>query len=412
MWKGGDELGWFSRMKMAVSGAVAGWKGQTYDFSSWLGRTFWGVDNSKLANNETIFSVVSRLANIIASLPIKMYKNYDLESNSASDVLINGPNQNMTSFDLIRNMETARNENGNTYALIERDIRGQVSRITPLISTYVEPVLEQESKELWYQVIGDGGTYYFHNLDVLHLKHIVSSQGLKGINPIKVLTNTIDFDKAIREFSLKEMQSAPNSFIVTYGTNVDKDKRKEVIEDFKRFYQDNGGILFQEPGVTIDQLERKYIAADTFTSERITRSRVANVFNVPVTFLNDNEGQSYGSNEQLMQQFVQLTLMPIIRQYEQEFNRKLLTPTERKAGFYFKFNVGALLRGDTTARNMLYHGGLRDGWLTRNDVRRWEDLPPIPGKADELWISGDMYPLDMDPSERKGVSANGTQTNE
>ncbi|WP_418921935.1 phage portal protein [Bacillus thuringiensis] len=405
-------MGWFSRIKMAVSGAVAGWKGQTYDFSSWLGRTFWGVDNSKLANNETIFSVVSRLSNIIASLPIKMYKNYDLENNSASDVLINGPNQNMTSFDLIRNMETARNENGNTYALIERDIRGQVSRISPLISTYVEPVLEQESKELWYQVVGDGGTYYFHNLDVLHLKHIVSSQGLKGINPIKVLTNTIDFDKAIREFSLKEMQSAPNSFIVTYGANIDKDKRKEVIEDFKRFYQDNGGILFQEPGVTIDQLERKYIAADTFTSERITRSRVANVFNVPVTFLNDNEGQSYGSNEQLMQQFVQLTLMPIIRQYEQEFNRKLLTPAERKAGFYFKFNVGALLRGDTTARNTLYHGGLRDGWLTRNDVRRWEDLPPIPGKADELWISGDMYPLDMDPSERKGVSTNGKQTNE
>ncbi|QWI98274.1 phage portal protein [Bacillus mycoides] len=403
---------WFSRMKRAVSGAVAGWKGQTYDFSSWLGRTFWGVDNSKLANNETIFSVVSRLSNIIASLPIKMYKNYDLESNSASDVLINGPNQNMTSFELIRNMETARNETGNTYGLIERDIRGQVSRITPLISTYVEPVLEQESKELWYQVIGDGGTYYFHNLDVLHLKHIVSSQGLKGINPIKVLTNTIDFDKAIREFSLKEMQSAPNSFIVTYGANIDKDKRKEVIDDFKRFYQDNGGILFQEPGVTIDQLERKYIAADTFTSERITRSRVANVFNVPVTFLNDNEGQSYGSNEQLMQQFVQLTLMPIIRQYEQEFNRKLLTPVERKAGFYFKFNVGALLRGDTAARNTLYHGGLRDGWLTRNDVRRWEDLPPIPGKADELWISGDMYPLDMDPAERKGVSTSGKQTTE
>ncbi|WP_375337521.1 phage portal protein [Bacillus cereus group sp. BfR-BA-01316] len=399
-------------MKRAVSGAVAGWKGQTYDFSSWLGRTFWGVDNSKLANNETIFSVVSRLSNIIASLPIKMYKNYDLESNSASDVLINGPNQNMTSFELIRNMETARNETGNTYGLIERDIRGQVSRITPLISTYVEPVLEQESKELWYQVIGDGGTYYFHNLDVLHLKHIVSSQGLKGINPIKVLTNTIDFDKAIREFSLKEMQSAPNSFIVTYGANIDKDKRKEVIDDFKRFYQDNGGILFQEPGVTIDQLERKYIAADTFTSERITRSRVANVFNVPVTFLNDNEGQSYGSNEQLMQQFVQLTLMPIIRQYEQEFNRKLLTPAERKAGFYFKFNVGALLRGDTAARNTLYHGGLRDGWLTRNDVRRWEDLPPIPGKADELWISGDMYPLDMDPAERKGVSTSGKQTTE
>lgn len=403
---------WLNRLKYTFQGAVAGWKGRTFDFSSWAGRTFWGVDNSKLANNETIFSVVSRLSNIIASLPIKMYKNYDLENNAASDVLMNGPNQNMTSFDFIRNMETARNETGNTYALIERDIRGQVFRVTPLNPIYVEPVLEQESKELWYQVIGDNGTYYFHNLDVLHLKHIVSSQGLKGINPIKVLTNTIDFDKAIREFSLSEMQSAPNSFIVTYGTNIDKEKRKEVIEDFKRFYQDNGGILFQEPGVTIDQLERKYIAADTFTSERITKSRVANVFNVPVTFLNDNEGQSYGSNEQLMQQFVQLTLMPIIRQYEQEFNRKLLTPAERKAGFYFKLNAGALLRGDTAARTALYHAGIRDGWLTQDDIRRNEDLPPKGGPADQLWISGDMYPLNMDPNLRRGVKDSGKEQKE
>lgn len=47
-----------------------------------------------------------------------------------------------------------------------------------------------------------------------------------------------------------------------------------MIEDFKRFYKENGGILFQEPGVEIDPIERKYVAADTFTSERITRSRL------------------------------------------------------------------------------------------------------------------------------------------
>jgi HK97 family phage portal protein len=383
--------------------AVAGWKGQGFDFTNWFGRTFWGVDNSKLATNETIFSVVSRLANSMASLPLKLYQNYDLVTNAASDVLINSPNLNMTSFELIRNLETARNETGNSYAIIERDIRGQVSRITPLISTYVEPVLERESQELWYQVIGENGTYYFHNLDVLHFKHIVGSGGLKGINPIKVLTNTNDFDKAVREFSLKEMQSAPNSFILKYSANVDADKRERIINDFKRFYQDNGGILFQEPGVEIDPIDRKFIAADIFTSERITRSRVANVFNIPVTMLNDTEGQSYSSNEQLMRMFVQLTLMPIVRQYEQEFNRKLLTPAERRAGFYFKFNVNALLRGDTAAQSDYYTKAIRTGWMKPNEVRQLEDLPPEP-EGNKLWISGDLYPMDMDPSERKGNS--------
>jgi HK97 family phage portal protein len=395
-------LRWVTRIKNAIRGAIAGWKGDRFDFSNWFGRIFWGIDNSTLATNETIFSVISRLSNSLAMLPLKLYKNYDLTINQAADVLINSPNPNMTSFEFIRLLETVRNQTGNSYALIERDIRGQVSRLTPLDPAYVEPLIETESGELWYQVVGNNGTYYFHNLDMLHFKHIVGAGGLKGINPLKVLTNTTDFDRAVREFSLKEMQRAPNSFILKYQANVDIEKRKQVIEDFKRFYQDNGGILFQEPGVEISPIERKFIAADVFTSERITRSRVANVFNVPVHMLNDSEKQSYSSMEQLMREFVQLTLMPIVRQYEQEFNRKLLTPAERQAGFYFKFNVNALLRGDTASQSDYYTKAIRSGWMKPNEVRQLEDLPPEP-EGDKLWISGDLYPMSMDPTQRKGV---------
>ncbi|MBH8609113.1 phage portal protein, partial [Thermoactinomyces sp. CICC 10521] len=261
---------WFTRIRRAINGAISGWKGENFDFTNWMGRTFWGIDNSTLATNETIFSVITRLSNSLASLPLKLYRNYDLASNQAADVLINGPNPNMTSFEFIRNLETTRNEKGNAYTLIERDIRGQVARLTPLNPDYVEPVFDTDTAELWYQVIGNKGTYYFYNMDILHFKHIIGSGGVKGISPLKVLTNTNDFDKAVRDFSLKEMQSAPNSFILKYAANVDMDKRQRVIDDFKRFYQDNGGILFQEPGVEIDPIERKFIAADIFTSERIT----------------------------------------------------------------------------------------------------------------------------------------------
>src|SRR5690606_41641021 len=67
---------------------------------------------STLATNETIFSVVTRLSNSMATLPLKLYKNYEVTHNAASDVLINDPNPNMTGFEFIRNLETARNEKG------------------------------------------------------------------------------------------------------------------------------------------------------------------------------------------------------------------------------------------------------------------------------------------------------------
>lgn len=196
--------------------AAASWAGKSFDFTNWYGRTFWGVDNSKLATNETIFSIVSRLSNIMASLPIKLYHNYDTVINDAANVLINSPNHSMTSFEFMRNMETMRNEHGNAYALIERNIRGQVERITPMDPTYVEPVIEASTQEMWYKVLGNQKTFYFHNLDIIHLKHIVGAGGQKGINPIEVLKSTNSYDKAVRDFSLKEMESAPNSFVLKY----------------------------------------------------------------------------------------------------------------------------------------------------------------------------------------------------
>lgn len=401
-------LKFFQRVKYRIYSAYAAWKGQSYDFSSWRGRTFWGIDNSTLATNETIFSAITRLSNSMASLPFKLYKDYEVVNTDVSDLLTSQPNSNMTSFDFIRSLESMRNETGNGYALIERNIREQPERLTVIDSNYVEPLLEKNTKELWYEVIGeDGNRYYIHNMNMLHVKHISRGGGLKGIDPIKVLSNATDFDKAVREFSLKEMQSAPNSFVLKYAANVDGEKRQRVIDDFKRFYRDNGGILFQEPGVEIDEIERKYIAADTLTAERITRSRVANVFNLPVTMLNDNEGQSYSSNEQLMIMFVQLTLMPIVRQYEQEFKRKLLTKEERNAGYYFKFNEKALLRADVATQGDYYAKAIRNGWMTQDEVRQSEDYSPKGGNASVLWVSGDLYPIDLDPSKRKSTLKGG-----
>ncbi|AJK27667.1 phage portal protein [Paenibacillus larvae] len=395
---------WFGKMKSAVRGAISGWKGGSGDFSTWFGRRFWGIDNTKLATNETIFSVVSRLANALSCLPLKLYKDYDIQMNETADMLIHHPNSNMSGFEWLNKMEVSRNETGNGYAVIMRDIRLQPEALIPIDPVYVTPILNQDDGHLWYEVRGIDGTYYLHNMNMFHVKHITGAARWKGISPIEVLKNTLEYDKAVQEFSLSEMQKK-DSFILEYGASVDTEKRQRIVDDFKRFYKENGGILFQEPGVTVTNMERKYVASDTLASEKITRSRVANVFNLPVNFLNE-EGQ--GSHaEQMMIQFVQMTLTPTVRQYEQEMNRKLLTSEERQAGYYFKFNLGALLRGDTAARTQFYQMMLRSAGMKPDEVRMYEDLPPEGGKAAELWISGDMYPLNMDPAERKGVKERG-----
>ncbi|EBW4472111.1 phage portal protein, partial [Salmonella enterica subsp. enterica serovar Lattenkamp] len=56
---------------------------------------------------------------------------------------------------------------------------------------------------------------------------------------------------------------------------------------------------------------------------------------------------------------------------------------------YIEFNVSGLLRGDQKSRYESYALGRQWGWLSVNDIRRMENLPPIQG--------GDKYltPLNM-----------------
>ncbi|MFD3219963.1 phage portal protein [Staphylococcus saprophyticus] len=376
-----------------------------YDFSPWKNKNFWGVINNTLETNETIFSAITKLSNSMASLPLKLYENYKVVNNDVSELLTVSPNNSMSSFDFINQIETCRNEKGNAYILIERDVFAQPEKLYLINPDVVQMAIENNSKELFYMIhAATGNELVVHNTDMLHFKHIVASNMVQGVSPIDVLKNTMDFDNALREFNLAEMQK-PESFILKYGTNVSKEKREDVLSDFKSFYEENGGILFQEPGVEIDPLPKKYVSEDMVASENLTRERVANVFQLPAVFLNTKGGTNFTKNEELNRFYLQHTLLPIIKQYEEEFNRKLLTKNDRQKGQYFKFNVKSLLRADSATQAEVYFKAVRSGYYGINEIREWEDLPPVEG-GDKPMISGDLYPIDT-PVEQRNTTKGG-----
>lgn len=374
------------------------------DFTRWFEpkNVFASMMADKLASSETVFAAISLLSNAMASLPLKLYRDYEPIRSPLADLMANEPNPNMTSFDFIRTLETHRNTHGKAYAIKDYDDRFQVRALWILDPTKVTPVIEQATQELWYEIQGDKGRYYVHNSDIIHVKHIHAS-GHEGINPLKVLQNTMEFDSEVRQFSLDTMDGAIKaSFLLKMATHLSEEKKKQILENFRQFYRENGGVIIQEAGVTIDPIKREFIDTKVFEAERITVRRVATVYNLPVHMLGETEGMNYSSNEQLMLEFVQLTLVPIVRQYEQEFNRKLLTPRQRRIGYTFKFNVNALLRGDIKTRGDFYFKGVRSGLFTPNEVRAWEELPPVPG-GERLFMSRDLSPI----GERLGPQSAG-----
>jgi len=68
--------------------------------------------------------------------------------------------------------------------------------------------------------------------------------------------------------------------------------------------------------------------------------------------------------------------------------RDFLLPKDRR-DYFIEFNLTGLMRGDQKSRYDSYAIGRQWGWLSVNDIRRLENMPPVSG--------GDVYlqPLNM-----------------
>ena len=77
--------------------------------------------------------------------------------------------------------------------------------------------------------------------------------------------------------------------------------------------------------------------------------------------------------------FQKFTLRRRLKRIEQAVMKQLLTEAERRNGLSVEFNLEGLLRGDSAGRASFYGSGLKDGWLTINEVRARENLPPVDG---------------------------------
>ena len=119
--------------------------------------------------------------------------------------------------------------------------------------------------------------------------------------------------------------------------------------------------------------------AQFLETRKLTRSEIAGMFNVPAHMINDLEKATFSNISEQAIQFVRHSIMPWIVNWEQEINRKVFTRAERLAGYYVKFNLAGLLRGTPTERAEFYSRAILDGWMTRNEVRVFEDMNPIVG---------------------------------
>lgn len=347
-----------------------------------------------LQGHEAIYAAVTRIANTVASIPVHVYKGRERQDTHPLEKLLNlSPNPSMSAYIFKQTMEAFRNTEGMAYALIIRDGLGEITRLDVLDPTRVRPLIERDSREIWYDITLEGKTYPIPGYMVLALKHM-SANGISGIRPLDVLRGSLDYDAEVKEISLNQLDGINHGVMLEVpGQALDETRKTQIVADFLDAYESSGQrVLVLEGGIKATTFNQSPVDAQLMDVERITRNRVATVYNLPPHMLGDYSDTSFSTAEQQMQEFLQLTIIPIVQQWEDELNRKLLSDAYYKSGYRFRFDTDSLIRADMVAMANKYQMAIRGGWMRVNEVREREGLPPDPN-GDELMCARDIIPL-------------------
>ena len=340
----------------------------------------WLRGDYTLRNSELIFAAVTRISNSLSAMPIQLYQGAKPVYNELNDLIAFSPNPLMTSAQFFKTMEACRCTAGDCFSLKIYIPGSAIPTLNLLDPTRVFPLIDKPTGELWWRIQPDEGKeMYVHDFYMVHVPFI-STNGIGGISPVSVLFDTLRYSDNIQEFNVKQLEQGVNSAIVLEApANLGTDQKKAMVEDFMTTYREtSGNILLLESGVTAKTLNLSPVDSMLFEVEKITRSKVAMVYNIPPHLLGDYSESGFNSQEQMMLEYLTLTMLPIVTAYEQELNRKLLTRDQRRSGLHFKFDMEALLRADAATQAEVDYKAVRSGWKTVDEIRFSRNLPALP----------------------------------
>lgn len=273
---------------------------------------------------------------------------------------------------------------GNAYAWIERKRNGQPVALWPQHPNAVTPDLTRDGalRYIFHGVREPDRTYL--PFQVIHQKG-VGDDPLVGWSRIRQARESLGQAMAAQQYGSAWFgQGARMGAIATTLPGFrqeDKDKLLAAIAK-QTMGPENWHRPFLLPGV--DKIVPVTVPAEDAQFLGTQEHGVADVgrwFDVPLVFLMLPNSEPRANVEQDSLNFIVWTIGPWCRNYEQEYNQKLLLPSERDSMF-IEHNLDALLRGDFKTRMEGYAIGRAWGLTTINDYKRRENENPIGPEGD------------------------------
>jgi HK97 family phage portal protein len=358
------------------------------------------VSPEKAMRSAAVLACIRILSEDLSSLPLNLYRRTPQGAELATDhplfrVLHDSPNPWQTSLELRESMVIDTLCFGQSF--VEKVIGPDgISRLYPLSAgrmTYVDPLsiyLPPDPPLMWRYADPTSGNRIFLSDDLWRVSMLAPGGTINGQSLILLAREAIGLALAAEEQGANLFRQGVQTDLVleTAEDTLDDDTRRQLREAFMQRHSGSGnawmpmllsgGLTAKRIGLTAQ--ESQYVEMRAFQLQDIAR-----IFRIPDVLLGISQGKSstYASAEQFFLSYVKYSLGPWCQRIEQSIHRDLLAPSEA-AEYFVKHDLDSLTRADLQTRYAAHAAGITAGFLTRNEARRMENLPTLPGLDEPL----------------------------
>jgi len=328
-----------------------------------------------------IFSAISLISDTISTLPIDAYIRRDGARFPfrPRPAWVTKPDVDTTKEAFYGSAIVSLLLDGNAFIRVFKDATGNPVNLVVLNPQKVE-IKRNGLGRVMFHYEGEPGP--LSTADLIHIPDVVKPGHIRGMSRVENLKDNFGLALALESYAARFFgQGASTNGIIEFPGNLSPDQAKQLVDGFDARHRGfrkahktgvlTGGAKFIQTSVENDK-------AQFIDSRRMAVEDVARAFNIPPHLLGLPGTNTYSSVEQNNIAFVQHTLRPIVQKLESAFTPLLASEQGGQTAF-IKFSLDGLLRGDSNSRFSAYSTGIQAGYLTVNDIRRFEDLQPIEG---------------------------------
>lgn len=333
-----------------------------------------------------VYSCMYVLSSSLAQLPLHVLHrkngNVEIDTTHPAHMLLSlEPNKWQTSYKWRETEEARRLAWGNAYTRIKR-VNGVIIGLEPFEpwSTQLQYYFDKQGKKRYYYSGWDderNETVTIQLEDMIHLKDFSLDKRM-GMSRIRSHSTAIGWGLSMQDYgkSFFGSNGRPTGAISPKGelsADAFKFFKKQVAKGLGGSKTENRTAVLPAEvsyqAFTIPPEDMQFLQSRVFSW-----SEICALFNVPQHMTQNLDKATFNNTSELGVNYVKHTMLPIVRNWEDELNRKLFTTQERLNGYYVRFDLSGLLRGTAKERAEFYKAMIEMGVYDRNEVRLMENM--------------------------------------